>query len=177
MLRILAEPKKLARASRQLQRQIRGGKPVECTLGHPGDSEKCTVWWHANAGVWSTQKREKNRVATLVGISEPKEGSQLGIAVVINSPIRKIDRSVAGIFLEAGRGQICLGHRGNRIHHVTKKQFRQRLKNGQHWRWILVADGDREREVIVLRSLRDPLLMAAIGAFAREVRRIKKLVR
>jgi len=177
LLRILAERKKLALANRQLRLRIRGGKPFTRPLGHQGGRGEYAIWWHARAGVWATQKRLENRFWTVFGVSDPKGKSQLGIAVEMNCPVRAIDRSVAGVFLEAERGRIYLGHRGNKINRVTKKEFRRRLRNEPHWRWTLATDGDRESEVIVLRHLQDPLLMTAIGAFAREVRRIKKVVR
>ena len=177
MLRILSDRKTLSLANRQLRRRIYEGKRLERTLGYQGGHEEHTIWWHADAGVWAAQRPARNRFSTVFGTGNPDKQKQLGIAVQINSPVRDINRSVAGIFLEAGRGRIYLGHRGNRINGVRKKDFRQRLKNGRHWRWTLVVDGDRESEVIVIRSLDDPLLMTAIGAFAKEARRIKGLVR
>lgn len=178
MLRILAEQKTLALASRQLRRRIQKGKRLRCVLGYQGGSEKHTIWWHADAGVWGTQEKGRNRFWTVFGIRNPAGRKRLSIAVEINTPIRGINRSVAGIFLQEGRGQIYLGHRGNKINRVTKKQFRRHLKNGRYWHWTDVTDGHRESEVIVLRrGLRDPLLLTAIGALAREARRIKELVR
>ena len=165
MLRIVAERKTLALASSQLRRRIHAGTPLERTLGYQGGHEEHTIWWHADARVWATQRRARNGIWTVFGTSNPDERKQLGIAVEINTPIRNINRSLAGIFLDAGRRRIYLGHRGNRINGVSKRDFRQRLKNGRHWRWTLVVDGDRESEVIVIRSLDDPLLMTAIGAW------------
>jgi 5-methylcytosine-specific restriction protein B len=178
MLRILHEQRKLALASHQLQTQIRRGKSFKRTLGYVPKSETHTVWWHARASVWGSQERKKNRLRAMFGISDPTKQLRLSINLEINSPVQGINRRAAGIFLEGRPGEFYLGHRANKICRIKKEVFRRHLKNGEYWHWTDVEDGHRESEVIVLRrGLRDPLLLTALGALAREVKCIKKLVR
>jgi hypothetical protein len=176
MLTVLTKATAVALAARALGKEIRRGQQFERTLGYRGGSEENTVHWHRGAGVWGVQERGPNRFWQVFGLRNPEMWRKSSIVVEINPPLSGINRKIGGVFLSDGKAMF-LGHRGTHINQVPMAAFEKHFRGGAAGRWVRVVDGDKETELVLLGRVDRRQIIAAITAFAREVKRIKKLVR
>lgn len=173
---VVTKQSETVKAAKVFEGAIKRGRPFRRRLGHQGHSRDYTVYWHADAGVWAVQRRTSNRFWQSFGLKDPQTWAVSSIIVEINPPLAGINRHTAGVFL-LENGVIFLGHRGNRINQVPKEDFREHFREGRAGRWETVVDGDAENDILVLGRIDRRDILTAIGHFAREVKRIKKIVR
>jgi hypothetical protein len=100
----------------------------------------------------------------------PASGKGIPITVEINFPLDRIDRRIAGVFVEDGDGRIFVAHRGN----ITCGRTNNIFAAGYHGPCITIPGQGRAALIGELGSLE---FSQKVRDFVREIDRIKNGVR
>ena len=156
---------------------LKGGIQITRTVGYRGGNVEEEVTWHARAGIWSLlADRLENRFWCCFGVQNPKDVESLDIAVEINPRLEGTDLRVAGAFARDAHGIVHLCHNGKiggGRRGVGKSAF------FRHYRGALteMAYGARIVEVVDLGPISSRELPGRIGRFAKEIERVKEIVK
>lgn len=147
-----------------------GAEPRATTIGYQSGSERATVHWLADIGIWVMLEpdRMENRYWCAYGLEEPHPGSLLPITTEINIPRHGINRQVAGVFAEENGSHFLLhsGKVGGGRPGIRKEAF-LRFYVGPQTR---VEWPDRQvLDYLVLSDLSAPSLFTDVARFVRQV--------
>lgn len=178
MLKILDDESKIRKAQRRFVKRFKQfmGEEITVTIGYPGGHEKGKVSWIGKLGIWIYSKLiPRSRYWNAFGIGKPKEDSMNHIVCEINFPLADINRSIGGVFVEDGFGNIFVVHRG-KIGGGRKGIGKSLFKENYRGEWISIEDGEIESTVALIGALNSSRFAKQTSQFVREVERIKGLV-
>jgi hypothetical protein len=174
MLRVVGEPRRIARAIRRLQGALKGVPARGVRLTWRGGELRTTIHWARDDSFWWAFEPRTARDALLLGHAPDAPAKRESITCEINLPRAGTDRKVAGIIVVDEAGALYLAHSG-RIGGTRpgprKSGFREFLGDGV-WRRLRWPDGE-ETEALIVAPLDSPRLTRLIGQFVDAVRRFK----
>lgn len=152
-----------------------------CNVGWQGGGIRTDVHWHRGIRIWGvfrdTPPRERARFWNCFGVSEPRPGAALDIAVEVNPPHVGENRLVAGAFLRDEANRFYIGHSG-RIGGgrpgIGLTAFR---KESGHLPWEAINTAKGRRELMVFGPFVKEKLPEMLGSLVRTVDRFKAGVR
>jgi hypothetical protein len=180
MLRAVGEPRRIERAIKRLQGQLKGVPARGVRLTWRGGELRTTIHWARDDAFWwaveprGASARTGERHALILGHAPNPPTRRESITCEINLPRATADRKLAGIIAVDDRGAVYLAHSGRmggaRIGQL-KKGFRGFHADGV-WRPLTWPDGE-ETEALVVAPLDSPRLTRLLGLFVDAVRRFK----
>jgi hypothetical protein len=174
MLRVVGEPRRIARAIRRLQDALKGVPARGVRLTWRGGELRTTIHWARDDRFWWAFEPRRQREALLLGHAPHSPTKRESITCEINLPRAAPDRKLAGIIAADEAGALYLAHSGRIAgtrHGLRKSAFREFLADGV-WRPLAWPDG-AETEALVVAPLDSPRLTRLLGQFVDAVRRFK----
>jgi hypothetical protein len=177
MLRVLEQEAAIRRAQDLFVSRFKehSDARIPVRIGWRPDYIDAAVNYSSQLDAWMyTQIEPGSRCWNAFGLARPSEGQNVSIVCEVNPPLSGINRGIAGVFLSDGSGQMCVGHRGligGGRPGVGKALFEQHYRG----EWVVAQDGSRETPIALVCDLSSPRCGNQIGAFVREVDRIKLL--
>jgi hypothetical protein len=176
MLRVVGEPRRIERAIKRLQGQLKGVPARGVRLTWRGGELRTTIHWaRDDAFWWAVEARgEGARHALILGSAPDAPTKRESITCEINLPRTAADRKVAGIIAIDDKGAFYLAHSGRMGGARTgqrKASFRSFHADGV-WRTVQWPDGE-ESVALIVAPLDSPRLTRLLGLFVDAVRRFK----
>ena len=176
MLRVVGEPRRIERAIKRLQGQLKGVPARGVRLTWRGGELRTTIHWaRDDAFWWAVEARgEGARHALILGSAPDAPTKRESITCEINLPRTAADRKVAGIIAIDDKGAFYLAHSGRMGGARTGKRkasFRSFHADGV-WRTVQWPDGE-ESVALIVAPLDSPRLTRLLGLFVDAVRRFK----
>ena len=182
-LRPLTQRNDIAQAVRDLTAQLRTGaiRHAMHTVGFPGGSRACTLFWRPEDGFWfgSAKLRNKRpRKWMIYGTVDPRNRGVVPITAEICSPLQGVDLRTAGCFVRDELGTVYLAHSGKvggGTKGVGKSAFVAHYKAG-NWMDVQLPDGTNRR-MMILGAVGTAVLPKLLSKFLGEVDAFKRAVR
>ena len=171
-MRILADEDEITKAQCGFKEAVTkaASRKIKTKIGHRGRDRTVSVYWVRAADLWACFDwvYGEKRYLNLFGLGKPS--ASVSIACEINTPIRGIDRKIAGAFAE-DRGEIYLLHRGKFTAHggITKKFVYENFMGT----CISASDDDQNSKFLRVGKLSAPRFVDDLHKFVTEVVRVK----
>ncbi|MDO4878722.1 MAG: restriction endonuclease [Neisseria sp.] len=166
---VITAPDKLAAAQTLFAQTLRGMLPQKavCTIACLGGAFEAETAYSPELDLWYAAQGQGRKYWNGFGVGAPSAGKKLPIAAEINFPSDGLNRAVAGVFADDGKGGILVLHRG-KIRGGKDLFFR-------HFRGetVVADDGGKEEALALVGRPGDTDFAARLAAFVAEILRIK----
>lgn len=176
MFTIIHEFSNVAKAQAIFEERVieRATLSNQIKLGYQGGGKDVDVHFIRPLNFWVGFADSGNRYWNALGIGNPfSKGST--IIAEINPPKSGINRRISGAFIEDGKGQVYLAHRG-KIGGGRKGIGKKAFMSWYQGAIDLVKDGTQYNEMIIIGALDDKNLIKKLAAFTKIVSIFKDAV-
>lgn len=180
-MRIMEDREEIKLTQDLFRRSLEKHQPqiVPTTIGYQSGAVERDVQWVPSLGIWAhfgeppEGKSKGRRYWNVFGLGKP--AGMVSIVCEINLPLEGIRRVVAGGFARDQKGGRWVVHRGRFTiaGGMTKEFFRAHYPD----EYVLVKDGERNSEVIVVGQLGSDDFGETLRNFVLEIDRIKQIGR